>query len=257
MSWYKRPILFAKKYQFTVVNCTQDGRPGLVPTLRWVRIHKYRINEAGSGHACDLGEKDQLLQKVRQGMRKEKSSAAEGPIRSAIARAFFAKGSPEDYATTLRCAALYAGVAPDDLQKYADDHLGLDCSGFVNQFWSWTGRLAGYSNFKTISQYGSTDRRRALLRPRETVSADPQAVQSLDMLVWTDFGHIALIDFLVHTKNGVYAFVAESTASVQVGPGITWSRYELLSVDSQKRFTVLRGGHKTRVYIASFAPVGS
>ncbi len=52
-----------------------------------------------------------------------------GPIRNAIAHAFFAKGSPQEYATTLRYAALYGGVKPPSCSNTRQAPW-LDCSGF-------------------------------------------------------------------------------------------------------------------------------
>jgi hypothetical protein len=64
---------------------------------------------------------------------------------------FKGKGTPEHCQIVLQLAHHY-GMAPD-LQKYADDHLGLDCNGFVGNFllhvWKgqpWTDHCMGEKN---------------------------------------------------------------------------------------------------------------
>ena len=252
------PLEFADKYYHLCVSCVEEqGRVQHMPVMR---VDKYRINRVTSSSYSDVGEKDRLVGRVRRAMRQAQRDGTAGPQRSditSIARAFFAKGSPADYATTLRCAVLYGDIQPDRLQAYADRRLGLDCSGFVNQYWIATGAIKGYGNSKIIRHYGHRTRRRSLLRPPAGSPRDPRAIQPLDMLIWPNFGHIAIIDHITTTSAGTHAIVVESTASSRIGPGLVRSTYDILSVNERsKKFTVRRGGSPTTVYITSLDPIG-
>jgi hypothetical protein len=264
------PLQFSNEYYSINVNVTRPTSPlkplpGILatstaaPSTVFVRINKYRIN-AASAYRCDLAEKDVLVAKVRAAMSALHAGSLFGPKQSdlkAIANAFFAKGSPADYAVALRCAALYRGIEPKDLQAYADKHLGIDCSGFVNQYWINEGALSAGSS-RTIDVYGRATHRRWAIASEKP--ADPSAVQPNDMLIWPDFGHITLIDHLSIGKNSAQAVVVESTAHAFQGmsPGLVSTTYELKSVDAKtKKFTVVRGGATVLVYICSFNPVSA
>jgi hypothetical protein len=252
------PLEFADKY-YSLNVTVPASTPTSAPVSYTVRIDKYRIN-AASSHHCDLAEKDILVSKVREAIKKAKPGDLSGPQNSditAIANAFFAKGSPADFATALRCAVLCKRTDATKLQQYANEHLGLDCSGFINQYWIADGSLAAGGS-RVIDDYGKANRRRSLIT--SDTPADPAAVQAKDMLIWPDFGHIAIIDHLSITKNTSQAVVVESTAHAFKGmsPGLVHTTYDLKSVDSKtKKFSVLRGGATVDVYIASFNPVST
>lgn len=59
-----------------------------------------------------------------------------GEARLAVNRAFNGKGSPEDCETALQWAVEKGECPPGqaNVQQYCDDHLGLDCNGFVDRF---------------------------------------------------------------------------------------------------------------------------
>ena len=252
------PLEFADQY-YTVCVSYQETQPR-VQHMHFLRVDKYRINRVTSSNYSDVGEKDRLVRRVRRAMRQAQRDGTPGPQQSditSIARAFFAKGSPADYETTLRCAMQYGGILPDDLQTYADRRLGIDCSGFVNQYWIAIGDVNGYGNCKTIRHYGHRSRRRSMIQPPAGAPRDPRAILPLDMLIWPNFGHIAIIDHIITTNAGTHAIVVESTASSRIGPGLVHSTYDVLSVDERTRkFTVLRGGSRTTVYITSFDTIG-
>ena len=249
-----KPLDFADLYWHCCVETREEG--ALVTRMDFISIDKYRINRPSSGYYTDVKTKNQLVQKVKKAIKSAKRGEQGAPTSAdkvRIAYCFMGKGSPADYEMTLRYAATYGGVKLDHLQKYADEHLGLDCSGFVNQFWMHLGLINGYNNSKTIRTYGASDRRRSKITGEGPM--DPQAVRAGDMLIWPDFGHIALINELITTAHGTQAVVVEATASSRIGPGLVKSNYELISVDANKKFKVKRGGVNTIVYIASFNPV--
>lgn len=250
------PYTFAQEYY--AVSVSVPASKLAAAGMYTVCIDRYRINEAG-GYACDLVEKDRLVAKLREAIKKAKPGDPNTPPAgdaSAIARAFFAKGSPADFGVALRTAVLYGGVKPADLQAYADKHLGIDCSGFVNQYWIRTSRLGGYDKSRTISTYGAADRRRSSIKSDK--SKDPKAICAQDMLVWSNFGHIALVDSLTYGKT-TQATIVESTAHAFAGhhDGLVRTTYEIQSVNEKsKKFKVLRGGSTVELYIVSFDAVG-
>jgi hypothetical protein len=51
-----------------------------------------------------------------------------------LAPPFYGKGSPEEYQIVAQIAVLTNRSTAANLQKYFDDHLGIDCNGFVGNF---------------------------------------------------------------------------------------------------------------------------
>jgi hypothetical protein len=55
-------------------------------------------------------------------------------LRNPIADAFAGKGSPEDFQIVLQLAMLLGMAPAERLQPWTDEHLGLDCTGFVGNY---------------------------------------------------------------------------------------------------------------------------
>jgi cell wall-associated NlpC family hydrolase len=138
--------------------------------------------------AADLRVKDRLL---RMGRRRQ---AIEGSERTRIAQAFYGKGRPEDYELALEVACLLGVCAStqQSVQQFCDDHLGIDCSGFVNAYFQNEGTLTGNAS-RTISQYYSQ---------RQALRTDVRQIRQSDLLIWVTAqgrlfrnpGHIALVN---------------------------------------------------------------
>jgi hypothetical protein len=173
------------------------------------------------------------------------------------------KGSPEEIQICLHLIAVFglydkkkfgtdsaAGV-----QDYCDKYIGLDCNGFV-------GNLARELKLAKepetpIPYYAPKHRRRARI----------EDVQPNDVLVWTDNGHIAVIDDIdsfVGSSGGKPArdcTVVEATAGNPSGAkatadgGLQHSTYSIRSVGKDLVFNVERpkGKNLNRVYIAPLA----
>ncbi len=214
-----------------------DSQSGLAGGTN-IDVHCYR-NHKLARRRSNLEEKEKLVALLKA----ETQNAAgrlidvEESQKFAIAEAFFAKGSPEAYAITLKCALRYQQASVAGLQKYCDDtaKLGLDCSGFVNQYFIAIGRL---TKAQDIDVYA-----KAALR-RQTAE-----VQPLDLLIWLDYSHIALVNHRIGNPNQVV--VVESAESKR---GLTHSTYRLLKVDKDGVFDVHRGGlpqDTARVYIVA------
>ncbi|MBE0545298.1 MAG: hypothetical protein IH623_28500 [Verrucomicrobia bacterium] len=195
-----------------------------------VDVHIY-ANNGIPRRQSNLGEKDRLVRLVRSELR-----AAQGlPLIDLqdedvqrIARTFFAKGSPEDCATTFRHALRYERITPEGIQQYCDTvaKIGLDCSGLVNNYFLAIGRI---SRSQTISTYGAGRLRSSF-----------DEIQDLDVLVWEGGDgaageHIAVIDHKIAGTDRMV--VVESSGSKE---GLVHNEYTVLEV-RDRRFRVDRG----------------
>ncbi len=117
---------------------------------RRVKVHKYLLVNMNDP-AVNLPEKDELQSRAKAHLKKEGVVQVE-VVRSIngthqsfvftdwkllpfiILRPFAGKGSPEEIQVVLQLAVRYGLTTKDKLQSYCDDHLGLDCNGFVGNY---------------------------------------------------------------------------------------------------------------------------
>jgi hypothetical protein len=52
-----------------------------------------------------------------------------------VQKVFYGKGSPDQIDTAIWLASRYGRVKVSNIQQWSDDHLGLDCNGFVGNYW--------------------------------------------------------------------------------------------------------------------------
>ncbi len=180
-------------------------------------------------------------------------------LRPQLALTYYGKGSPETIAIALHLVAHYKLYDKHldvrlGLRNYCDAYMGLDCNGFVGNYAQAIGSTLTPSTY--IGDFAKELYRR---RTMETV-------QPNDVLVWPNYGHIAIIDDTRPIQTDVKGnptrdcTVVESTAANLTGggDGLQQSMYRLLSVNKHnRRFTVERprGGHHTEVYIAPLLPL--
>lgn len=180
-------------------------------TVAKFRVHKYRINEAdppqpGSRirHAAATREWGDAASHLRGWTRGRGSISAE--VREAIVQrvrgtairtTFNGKGSPSHISLCLtalsvsgRMARALPGSAArserDRITEYIDTFVGIDCSGYVNNYFIAAGHYANSAENRNVPirhSYGAPNNRMHFLPDR------PQTF----MLVWTDFQHIAMI----------------------------------------------------------------
>jgi hypothetical protein len=124
--------------------------------------------------------------------------AGHGEARLAVNRAFNGKGSPEDCETALQWAVEKGECSPGhaNVQQYCDDHLGLDCNGFVDRFFR-----RGESHLPSEYTAGKTP----------TIRNSLDEVTTGDCLLWCDktgkvFAfppdrHIAIVERTVITAS--------------------------------------------------------
>jgi len=87
--------------------------------------------------------------------RGSKSDAWFNKNKDRIRNAAMGKGAPQDYELALEWAVLsqkIKNVSQPTLQQYCNEHLGIDCSGFITNYLIACGKKA-YSN-NTVAQHG-------------------------------------------------------------------------------------------------------
>jgi hypothetical protein len=184
-------------------------------------MHIYRQTSADA----QFPEKDALVGRLDRELREAGGLAmidVDRSHREMIARAFYGKGSPEDCATALRYALRYGRTQANQLQHYCDKValIGLDCSGFVNNYFRAIGRIRADRNIETYAQ--------------GTLRDEVSAVQPDDVLVWSDsrghvlpwpHAHIAVVASAPDRAG--QATIVESAASMG---GLTHSTYTFTRV---------------------------
>jgi hypothetical protein len=175
---------------------------------------------------------------------------------SVMARyAFVGKGAPEHCQLVLQLVDHWK-LAPDGLQSYADNVLGLDCNGFVgNYLWhanrqqSWSSLgLGKHQEGPDVSIDGYFDRRKAIRRwedlnpARSYIMGLVKAGKVVPGGSALNAGHIAITEpgrFRLATADQRPAvWAVESTAAHD--PGLWESWYSFLSVDPSGVFTMKR-----------------
>jgi hypothetical protein len=146
-----------------------------------------------------------------------------------IRTAAMGKGAPQDYALALEWAVRSRKIAAPNastLQTYGDDHLGIDCSGFVTNYLVAAGRRSYTShlmrNTSAASYYNAS-----------SAVNDPAAVRQGDLLVWmngnqvkTDPGHVAVVEsYVAQSVAGGNMRVVEATGASGASPKLLDSMY--------------------------------
>ena len=192
-----------------------------------VRVTKYR----NASHSADEGgTKDSELVKDGFGSVSKWKIVHEAGGAGHLVDVFTGKGSPEDIATVLglvlkykddfikqykgdkgpqgACARLLEQNQDTQglLQAFCDAHVGLDCNGFVGNYAKKL-RAAGLGPQNSPKQF--YERRRAT---RQTMDD----MVNLDVIVWADFSHIAVVDSFDASLTRVN--IAQSTGG---GPQMT------------------------------------
>jgi hypothetical protein len=145
-----------------------------------------------------------------------------------IRTAAMGKGAPQDYQLALEWA-VRAGkiptVTPGTLQTYFDEHLGIDCSGFVTNYLVACGKKT-YSanavrNTSAASYYNGTK------------VNDPGQIRQGDLLVWMDGnsvktnpGHVTVVDaYTPQSAVGGNMRIVEATGASGASPKLLDSMY--------------------------------
>lgn len=239
-----RPSDFVKKYQNLTVR-TRIGGELTVHANKYFMKGTKGLEEA---EKIKKKEKDLLRQAAVENLA---SAGLQVSLDDSVVRRIFdGKGSPGDIATLIEAAIFVEAIADDSytVQKFCDEHIGVDCSGFVDAY------------FRTESR-GSTEKLRG--HRKEATQIQPQ-----DVLFWYDYnaetkklakkpdvdkvGHVALVDTPpVSTGEGLGVMtVCESRGG---GIGVSTNLYTIReALQDDEKHTIyrvdclLRGLDKTK-----------
>jgi len=232
------PLEFEQKYHQVRVSYLS---PSGLANSRSVNVHIY----CQTSPAAVLREKDSLVSQVDQELRRAgglRLIDVERNDRTMISRAFYGKGSPDDCATALRHALRYSRTQPDRLQQYCDlvAKIGIDCSGFVNNYFRAINRI---NQDRNIAQYAQGAARDSLAE-----------MQAQDVLIWTNNqghvlahprAHIAILNSSPNRQG--HAVVVESASSLG---GLTHSTYTFSRV-ARNLFSVQRPSGTSHVRVVA------
>jgi hypothetical protein len=236
------PLEFEERYHTLHVPYL-DSATGLVHSAT-VNVHIYSNNGIARRQA-NMSEKDRLVSLLRSEIQRAGGLGlidVEAGHQVQIAHAFFAKGSPDECTTAFKYALRYGRTTPVGLQDYceAKARIGLDCSGFVDNYFIAIGRISGLRNIPEYAQ--------------GKLRASVEEIRALDVLIWdkTDteaMQHIAVVDHRIADTQKMV--VVESSGSKE---GLVHNEYTVLDVDPRtKIFHVDRGldalGHRSEGHV--------
>jgi len=151
-----------------------------------------------------------------------------------IRTAAMGKGAPKDYVLALEWAARsgkIANVNQATLQQFADDHLGIDCSGFVTNYLVACGK-------KTYSSAVVRNTSAASYYQAHAAVNEPGAVRQGDLLVWMQGnavkhnpGHVAVVEsYVPQSRAGGNMRVVEATGASGASPKLLDSMYTVEAI---------------------------
>ncbi len=217
------PVEFMTKYRNLKVNVVIDDPVAQVCRTGslLVQLKKYFMMNWADGteerrdfNTVTLGSKDDLWFKTN----KER-----------ILTAAMGKGAPQDYELALEWAVRskkIPTVNAGTLQTFCDDHLGIDCSGFVTNYLVACGKKS-YSS-ATVRNTGAS----SYYNTAKAIN-DPAAIKQGDLLVWmngnsvkTNPGHIAVVhSYVAQSMSGGNMRVVEATGAGGANPKLLDSMY--------------------------------
>lgn len=163
--------------------------------------------------------------------------------RGDIQRVFSGKGSPAQIRTTLWLATRLSRATPDTIRDYCDKFVGLDCNGFVGNYWGGDGN--------TEIDYYDKGRRK-----------DAKQIAVGDALIFFVRGsstpfHIAVVEEAHLSLDGKrVGLTAVQSAGLEKGLEQIDFGEHTLETDNQKHLFYTRKGTQV-VYFAEGPPKGS
>jgi hypothetical protein len=146
-----------------------------------------------------------------------------------IRTAAMGKGAPQDYELALEWAVRskkIPTVTQAALQTYCDEHLGIDCSGFITNYLVACGKRTYSSD--TVRNTGA-----ATYYKVATAINDPTRIRQGDLLVWmqgnsvkSNPGHVAVVEsYVAQSSGGGNMHVVEATGASNANPKLLDSMY--------------------------------
>lgn len=148
-----------------------------------------------------------------------------------IRSAGMGKGAPQDYQLALEWAVRsqkIRNVSQAALQTYGDEHLGIDCSGFVTNYLIACGKKAYSSD--AVRNTGAA----SYYNVAHAIN-DPNAIRQGDLLVWMNGnavkrnpGHVAVVEsYVPQCMVGGNMRVVEATGAAAANPKLLDSMYSV------------------------------
>lgn len=265
------PSEYMKRYtNLTVPPDVDNGCAAATVNVHCYRNNGLRGNLGTQAAVKGGGPKDALVQKLKELLKVHHLPAAPTVAATAngksisvdvkkVVRTFVGKGSPDEISDILWLARrlhlveyhnIVGGTqkhvrldATWSFQHYCDDYIGLDCNGFVGNYVQHVMERPNFEPSTRIQDYP----------PRAKHRAKIDEIQPLDILIWTDYGHIAIIDSVdaVDADGSRTCTVVESTASFTGGLHCGPYTFKPHGKTVSKEFRVDRhnGGGANTVYL--------
>jgi hypothetical protein len=225
------PVEFMTRYRNLKVNAVVDDPVARVcrTATYQVQLRKYFMMDWTAGT-----EEQRDYTAVTRG---SKDDAWFQANKDRIRTAAMGKGAPQDYELALEWAVRskkIATVTQAALQVFSDDHLGIDCSGFVTNYLVACGRKTYSSNTVRNTSAASYFNAGAAVN-------DATAVRAGDLLVWmngnsvkSNPGHVAVVaSYAAHSIAGGSMRVVEATGASGANPKLLDSMYSVESIISK------------------------
>ena len=222
------PVEFMTRYRNLKVNAVVDDPVARVcrTTTFQVQLRKYFMMDWTAGT-----EEQRDYTAVTRGSRDDAWFQAN---KDRIRTAAMGKGAPQDYELALEWAVRSKKIATVNqvaLQVFSDDHLGIDCSGFVTNYLVACGKKTYSSNTVRNTSAASYFNAAAAVN-------DATAVRAGDLLVWmngnsvkSNPGHIAVVaSYTAHSIAGGSMRVVEATGASGATPKLLDSMYSVESI---------------------------
>lgn len=154
--------------------------------------------------------------------------------KESIRTAAMGKGAPQDYKLALEWAVRskkIPTITQATIQTYFDEHLGIDCSGFVTNYLVVCGK-------KTYSINTVRNTSAASYFNAAAAVNDPTKVRQGDLLVWMEGnavksnpGHVAVVEsYVPESRIGGNMRVVEATGTAGASPKLLDSGYAVEKV---------------------------
>jgi hypothetical protein len=154
-----------------------------------------------------------------------------------IRNAAMGKGAPQDYKLALEWAIRskkIENVSQFTLQKYCDEHLGIDCSGFITNYLIACNKKAYSDN--TVRNTSAA----SYYNVSKAIN-DSTKIKQGDLLVWMNRnavkrspGHVAVVEsYIAQSRAGGNMRVVEATGASTANPKLLDSMYSVEQIISK------------------------
>jgi hypothetical protein len=217
------PVQFMQQYRSLKVNAVVEDPVARVSRIgtHVVQLKKYFMMDWSEG-----AEEHRDYQAVTRGSKHDVWFQAN---KERIRTAAMGKGAPKDYELALEWAVRSGripAVTQSTLQTYCDDHLGIDCSGFVTNY------LAACVKKQYSAPIVRNTSAASYFNPAAAIN-DPARIRQGDLLVWMEGnfvksnpGHVAVVEsYQAQSIVGGNMRVVEATGASGAHPKLLDSMY--------------------------------